>query len=56
MRKVWKNIADHPKMRGVEFTKPWDTILNAAVQLEDHLNHLSVHCGGLVVVPDEIRR
>jgi error-prone DNA polymerase len=56
LRKVWKNLGHHPKMRGVEFTKPWDTILNAAVQLEDRLNHLSVHCGGLVVVPDEIRR
>ena len=43
-------------MRGVEFKKPWDEILNAAVQLEDHLNHLSLHCGGLVIVPDEIRR
>jgi error-prone DNA polymerase len=56
LKKVWKDLGHHPKMRGVEFTKPWDTILNAAVQLEDHLNHLSVHCGGLVVVPDEIRR
>ena len=36
--------------------KPWDEIVSAAVQLEDYLNHLSVHCGGLVVVPDEIRR
>ena len=26
------------------------------MQLEDHLNHLSVHCGGVVIVPDEIRR
>ena len=43
-------------MRGIEFRKPWDEILSAAVKLEDHLNHLSVHCGGLVIVPDEIRR
>jgi error-prone DNA polymerase len=43
-------------MRGVKLKKPWDEILSAAVQLEDHLNHLSVHCGGMVVVPDEIRR
>jgi error-prone DNA polymerase len=56
LKKAWKNLEKHPKMRGVEFNKPWDEILSAAVQLEDHLNHLSVHCGGLVVVPDEIRR
>ena len=56
LKKVWKELAQHPRMRGIEFGKPWDRILNAAVQLEDHLNHLSVHCGGLVIVPDEIRR
>jgi error-prone DNA polymerase len=56
LKKVWKELAGHPKMRGVELGKPWDEILHTAVQLEDHLNHLSVHCGGLVVVPDEIRR
>ncbi|MBW1998380.1 MAG: DNA polymerase III subunit alpha, partial [Deltaproteobacteria bacterium] len=39
-----------------EFKRPWGEILCAAAHLEDHLNHLSVHCGGVVIVPDEIRR
>ena len=56
LKRVWKELANHPKMREVEFKKPWDEILSTAVQLEDHLNHLSVHCGGVVIVPDEIRR
>jgi error-prone DNA polymerase len=56
LRKIWKELENHPKMKGIELKKPWDEILGAAVQLEDHLNHLSVHCGGMVVVPDEIRR
>jgi len=56
LKKAWRNLAQHPKMRGVEFTEPWGEILSAAVQLEDHLNHLSLHCGGVVIVPDEIRR
>ena len=56
LKHIWKELANHPKMRGVEFKKPWDDILIAAVKLEDHLNHLSVHCGGMVIVPDEIRR
>jgi error-prone DNA polymerase len=56
LKKVWRELAGHPKMRGIELGKPWDEIVGAAVQLEDHLNHLSVHCGGLVIVPDEIRR
>jgi error-prone DNA polymerase len=55
-----KNIRDdlkgHPKMRGIEFNRPWDEIIDAAIRLEEHFNHLSVHCGGVVIVPDEIRR
>ena len=54
--KIGKDLAMLPKMRGVDLKKPWDTILDAAIQLEGHLNHLSVHCGGLVIVPDEVRR
>jgi error-prone DNA polymerase len=56
LKGIWRELANHPKMRGIEFKKPWDEILSAAAQLEDHLNHLSVHCGGLVIVPDEVRR
>ena len=56
LKKVWKELKHHPKMRDVEFTDPWNEIISIAVQLEDHLNHLSVHCGGVVIVPDEIRR
>ncbi len=56
LKNIWRKLAEHPRMRGIEFKKPWDEILHAAVQLEDYLNHLSVHCGGLVIVPDEIRR
>ncbi len=56
LKGIWKQIENHPKMRGIELKKPWDEIINAAAQLEKHLNHLSVHCGGLVVVPDEVRR
>ncbi|MFC1867470.1 DNA polymerase III subunit alpha [Thermodesulfobacteriota bacterium] len=56
LKKAWKELKGHPSMRGIEFRKPWDEILEAAVRLEDNLNHLSVHCGGMVIVPDEIRR
>jgi error-prone DNA polymerase len=56
LKKIGKELKSHPKMRGMAFKQPWDDILRAACQLEDHFNHLSTHCGGLVVVPDEIRR
>ena len=35
---------------------PWPRIIRAAVQVQNHFRHLSVHCGGVVIVPDEIRR
>ncbi len=35
---------------------PWPAILQWAVQLEGHFRNLSLHCGGIVLVPDEIRR
>jgi error-prone DNA polymerase len=56
LKNIRDDLKEHPKMRGVEFSKPWDEILEAAVCLEEHFNHLSVHCGGVVIVPDEIRR
>jgi len=56
LKNIWQEISRNPKMREIEFKKPWDEILNAAARLEAHFNHLSTHCGGLVVVPDEIRR
>jgi len=56
LKESGKGLKDHPKMRGIEFKRPWDEILEAAACLEDHFNHLSVHCGGVVIVPDEIRR
>jgi len=56
LKDLRNDLQAHPKMRGVEFNKPWDEIIEAAVCLEAHFNHLSVHCGGVVIVPDEIRR
>ncbi|MBC8417281.1 MAG: DNA polymerase III subunit alpha [Desulfobacteraceae bacterium] len=56
LKAAWQELARHPKMREIKFHKPWDEILTAAFQLQGHFNHLSTHCGGVVIVPDEIRR
>jgi len=56
LKKIGSELSQHPKMRGIQFKKPWNEILVAASQLETHYNHLSTHCGGLVLVPDEMRR
>lgn len=35
---------------------PWPDILRWAVPLEGHFRHLGLHCGGIVIVPDELRQ
>ena len=35
---------------------PWPEILEQALRAQNHFRHLSMHCGGIVIVPDEIRR
>ncbi len=56
LKNIRQGLTRNPKMREIEFKKPWNEILDAAVALEGCFNHLSTHCGGLVLVPDEIRR
>ena len=36
--------------------RPWPEILTQALKAQNHFRHLSLHCGGVVIVPDEIRR
>jgi len=49
-------VAGHPLFQGEELSDDWQSILRLAARLDGQLRHLSLHCGGLVVVPDEIRR
>ena len=35
---------------------PWPEILAQALKVQNHFRHLSMHCGGVVIVPEEIRR
>ncbi|PLX83183.1 MAG: DNA polymerase III subunit alpha [Desulfuromonas sp.] len=46
----------HPLFAGDPLPPEWRRILRIAGRLKGHLRHLSLHCGGLVIVPDEIRR
>jgi error-prone DNA polymerase len=55
LRDMGEALRNHPKMRGMAFEKPWDEIMDAARRLQGHFNHLSMHCGGVVITPDEIR-
>ncbi|MGQ0809691.1 MAG: DNA polymerase III subunit alpha [Nitrospiraceae bacterium] len=42
--------------RELQLEEPWPQIIRSAVHVQGHLRHLSVHCGGIVIVPDEIRQ
>jgi error-prone DNA polymerase len=38
------------------FAAPWPEILDRAFRMVGHFRNLGLHCGGIVVVPDEIRK
>jgi len=42
--------------RALQLKVPWPEILAQALRAQNHFRHLSMHCGGVVIVPDEIRR
>lgn len=43
-------------VRSLQLKTPWPEILAHALRAQNHFRHLSMHCGGVVIVPDEIRR
>jgi error-prone DNA polymerase len=49
-------VRTHPLFRGACLEEPWPRILAEAAALEGTPRHLSVHCGGVVIVPDRIER
>jgi error-prone DNA polymerase len=44
-------VRAHPLFADVTLRYPWPEILRWAARLEGHPRHLSVHCGGMVIVP-----
>ncbi|ABA88984.3 DNA polymerase III, alpha subunit [Syntrophotalea carbinolica DSM 2380] len=51
-----KAMDSHPLFRGESLSSDWQDILAIATRLNGQLRHLSQHCGGLVIVPDDIRQ
>lgn len=49
-------VSSHPLFKGEELRRDWQEIMVTAQRLKGHLRHLSLHCGGLIIVPDEIRK
>jgi error-prone DNA polymerase len=46
----------HQLSRVLNLKAPWPAILIDALRAQNHFRHLSMHCGGIVIVPDNIRR
>jgi len=54
--KTGDRVHNHPLFSGERLDDKWRKIIAIASKLDGQLRHLSLHCGGLVIVPDEIRR
>jgi len=39
-----------------DLEKPWPEIIRLALRIQGRFRHLSLHCGGIVIVPDDLRR
>lgn len=46
----------HRLSQTLRLKAPWPEILTQVLRAQNHFRHLSMHCGGVVIVPDEIRR
>ena len=55
MRHVRQRLTRQPQSL-TTLQQPWPEIISRAHQLQGQLRHLSVHCGGMVIVPDDLRR
>jgi error-prone DNA polymerase len=49
-------VREHPVFRGLELAEPWPKILAWARRLRGTPRHLSLHCGGVVLVPGGVDR
>ena len=49
-------VNDHPLFVDDSLSSDWQQVIRLARRLQGQLRHLSLHCGGIVIVPDELRR
>jgi error-prone DNA polymerase len=54
--KTGDRVHNHPLFSGEKLDGKWREIITIASKLDGQLRHLSLHCGGLIIAPDEIRR
>jgi error-prone DNA polymerase len=56
IRNLDHSLHHHPIYKDMELKDPWPEIVRLAMKLDGYPRHMSVHCGGIVVVPDRIDR
>lgn len=49
-------VRSHPLFRDIDLGPPWPEIVELALAIDGFPRHLSVHCGGVIIVPDAISR
>jgi error-prone DNA polymerase len=49
-------VNHNPVYKDMELKDPWPEIIDLAVKLDGYPRNLSVHCGGVVIVPDRMDR
>ncbi|MBN2105079.1 DNA polymerase III subunit alpha [bacterium] len=49
-------VRTHPIFKGLPLNPPWPEILKQATRLRGMVRYLSVHCGGVVIVPGRLNR
>ena len=54
--KIRQRMSRHPKFQNVHLEPPWPEILQLASRLTGIPRYLSVHCGGTIIVPDQVSR
>ncbi len=55
-RDLFGTATHDPAFRGLTFPKPWPAIFQQAQRIMGYPRHLSVHSGGVVIVPDALDR
>ncbi len=49
-------VTHDPVYRDMDLREPWPEIIRLAVKLDGYPRNMSVHCGGVVIVPDRVDR
>jgi len=56
IRHLPEYVMHDPVFKDMDLKEPWPEILQWAVKLDGYPRNMSVHCGGVVIVPDRIDR